>query len=68
VGGPQPTAEVQGKQESAVNRQVVSTYGSTKSLAFTGARTEIVVVLACILLLAGMAMVGAALQRRSRAD
>ena len=51
-----------------MNRQVVSTYGSTKSLAFTGARTEIVVVLACILLLAGMAMVGAALQRRSRAD
>jgi hypothetical protein len=70
--GPPPPAEVQGIQETAASaaasgsRQAVSTYGSTKSLAFTGARSELVVLLACALLLVGMVLVGAALQRRSR--
>jgi hypothetical protein len=70
-----PPAEVQGVQEvaesaapSGSSRQVVSTYGATKSLAFTGARSELVVLLACALLLAGMALVGATLQRRGRVD
>jgi hypothetical protein len=49
-------------------RRSVGNYGSARSLAFSGARSELIVLAASILLLAGLVLVGSTLQRRSRSE
>ena len=76
VPGPQlvttgPETEVQGINQvrsPQPERRVVPSYGSAGSLAFSGARSEVLVIVASALMLIGMVLAGSALGRRSRSD